>query len=546
MIDFSTFYAHAHERDGALGPDPYPWQAELAERLASGSPPKAVVVPNGGGKTATIDALVWALACQAAREPRDRTIGVRIVWAIDRRILVDEVHEHATRLASRLEAAAEAPADPLHDVAVALCSLTGDGSPPLVATRWRGGVVATFSARHPFQSEVITSTVAQVGSRLLFRGYGVGCRSLALRAALTGVDTTICLDEAHLAESFRRTVVAVVAEREREPFRLPTLSLITLTATPGGELDGADVVAISDADRPLLGMRLTGTKIARLVEPTQRSDADQRIALLEAISQHLEESAMSIACVVNSVGMAVDVHRALGARRFEARDLERVILVGPQRPVDRARMLAAHRDTLFGGASPQRPLILVATQTFEVGLDVDVEALVTQSASASALIHRLGRLNRAGKRSGSATIVRDQDAWLYAEEEPAAWDWLRSMEGEDVSVTALASAPGRPASIERAPPDLTRDVIDRLVQTEPRPAMMDDPDIDVFLRGVGAAVSADVTVAWRCDLREEEDDDDAVEYRRWLLRLVPPRHEEMVTLSVGQVRALLVALKAPR
>jgi CRISPR-associated endonuclease/helicase Cas3 len=544
MIDFATFFAAAHARHGADGPAPYPWQAALAHRLATATPPKAIVVPTGCGKTATIDALTWALAMQAGRSPLLRTVGVRTVWAIDRRILVDEVHEHVCSLADRLRAAATEPADMLHEIALALQSLTGDGSPPLVATRWRGGADIDRTARHPFQPEVITSTVAQVGSRLLFRGYGVGARSLSVQAALTAVDTTICLDEAHLAEPFRATVDAIRAERERERLTLPVLSMITLTATPNASLPPSEIVTIADADRPALGTRLTGDKTARLVELSSSREADVRSALLDAVDSHLAGGAGCVACVVNSVKTAVELFRAAEARFPRA---ERAILIGPQRPADRARLLAAHRAVLFERAKPDTPLVLVATQTFEVGLDADVEALVTQSASTSALVQRLGRLNRSGTRKGAAIVVRDTESWLYADEENAAWEWLRSCERPDgtidVSVDGLARAARRPLPVPAAvPPALTSDVLDRLVQTAPRPATMDDPDVDVFLRGVNAEPAADVLVAWRCDLRDAGDRS----YREALLRLAAPQPEECVTLSIGRARALLAALTADR
>ncbi len=539
MIAFADFFSAAHAADDEPGPPPYPWQQALAHRLATASPPQAVVVPTGGGKTGTVDAFVWALASQASRSPLLRSVGVRTVWAIDRRILVDEVHEHVSQLAARLEAAVTAADDRLHGVARALQSLTDDGSPPLVATRWRGGGIAVDQrALHPFQPEVITSTVAQVGSRLLFRGYGVGRRSLSVQAALCGVDTNICLDEAHLAEPFRQTVEAVVATRARETVALPPLNLVTLTATPGARLQPSQVVSITDADRRLLGRRLTGVKRARLVEPA--SDRERRGALATAIEEHLDAGAMTVACVVNSVKAAVGLHAVMAKARPEA---EHMLLVGPQRPYDRAAALARHHDVLFARARPGKALVLCATQTFEVGLDADVEALVTESASTSALVQRLGRLNRAGERDGAATIVRAESEGLYAREEPEAWTWLRRLEQSDgaidVSVDALL-AEGRPDPLVPPPaPMLTADVLDRLVQTEPRPATLDDPDVDVFLRGAQAEPAADVLVLWRSDLRGEEDG----EYREALLRLAPPQRQELVTLSIGRARALLAALR---
>jgi CRISPR-associated endonuclease/helicase Cas3 len=549
MISFAEFFAAAHADvgSGAPGLAPYPWQAALAHRLATAAPPKAIDVPTGAGKTATIDALVWALAFQAERATVLRTVGVRTVWAIDRRILVDEVHAHATALADRLARAVDDAEHGLHTVARALQTLTGnDGSPPLVATRWRGGIPIGSPAQHPLQPEIITSTVAQVGSRLLFRGYGVGSRSLPVQAALAAVDTTVCIDEAHLAEPFRQTVERIVEQRREERLALPPLHLITLTATPSADLDPVDVVQLGDADRQPLGRRLTGEKTARLTEPVTEKAADRRDALLSAIESHLASGAGSVACVVNSVRTAVDVHHALERR---CPDAERAILIGPQRPADRAQLLGRHRAVLFGRETGRRPLVLVATQTFEVGLDADVEALVTESASAAALVQRLGRLNRAGTRTGAATIVRDATAALYADAEPAAWAWLQSLAGPDgtidVSVDALRVARDRPLPATAVgPPALTVDVLDRLVQTGPRPSMMDDPDIDVFLRGAATEASDDVMIAWRADLREGDTEAEGQAYREALLRLAPPQPEELVTVSVARAYALLAALRA--
>lgn len=543
MIGFRDFVAATHREDGSLaGRIPYPWQEALAARLANGEPPRAIAVPTGGGKTATVDALLWALAVQAERPAPDRTVGVRTVWAIDRRILVDEVYEHAMQLARRLASALDDEEDVLHYMARRLRSIAGPGAEPLEVTRWRGGLPReTTRAKSPLQPEVVTSTVAQIGSRLLFRGYGVGERSLALEAGLAAVDTTICLDEAHLAEPFRQTVEAIRATRDQEATGLPGMRMITLTATPSISIAETDVQTIGEADRDALGARLVGEKIVRLTEPASERRKDRTAALLEAVESHLDAGAQRLACVVNSVGTAIDVHDAV-ARRRPATD--RLLLVGPQRPVDRERVLEEHRDRLFGRAKGNAPLVCVATQTFEVGLDADVDALVTQSASATAIVQRLGRLNRAGLDQGRATIVRDTQAPLYTDDEADAWAWLRSLERTDgtidMSVSTLQADRSRPApGRSTLAPELTAEVVDLLVQTAPRPGRMADPDVEVFLRGATEDPSSDVTVCWRCDLRIDRTDPKARTYREALLRLMPPAHDEMVTLSIAKMHALL-------
>jgi len=546
LIDFATFYGALNSAPGEVGREPYPWQVALAMRLAHGVAPAAVTVPTGGGKTATIDALLYALCAQADRRPHQRTIGVRTVWAIDRRILVDEVYERAQKMVARLELARADSDDVLHDTAARLASLTGGQGPPLVTARWRGQVRIEPRAHHPLQPQLVTSTAGQIGSRLLFRGYGVGERSLALEAALAGVDCTICLDEAHLVRPLRQTIEAVQALRveQEPPDTFGPLTLITLTATPPESLPPGAVLTVGTADERVLSQRLDADKTAVLVVPPGDGYREQTTSLLDAAAQHLGQGASRVACVVNTVGQAIELAGAAAVRFGE--DVDRVLLIGPQRPFDRADILRRHRGAIFERDAPPRPLVVIATQTIEVGLDADFDALVTQSASATAIAQRFGRLNRAGLDNGRATIVRHRGSPLYERDEEACWAWLERKRGPagivDMSPRGIAADGGPPRDAESPfTPALTPATVELLRQTAPRPAPMADPPIDCFLAGIDSAPADDVLVCWRRDLRLDLPDEDGRAYRQALLTLAPPQPEELVPLSLRRFHALLAA-----
>src|SRR5690606_31276049 len=114
------------------------------------------------------------------------------------------------------------------------------------------------------QSVILTSTVDQVGSRLLFRGYGVSDRMRSVHAGLLGSDTLLLLDEVHLARPFEETLSAVTQwySKSEAPALARPLRFVRMSATVAQAVDEPFGLTEADRQNPFLQARLVGTKSA--------------------------------------------------------------------------------------------------------------------------------------------------------------------------------------------------------------------------------------------------------------------------------------------
>lgn len=582
--DFAAFFAEIH------GATPFPWQSRLAAEVANtGRWPEVLDLPTGSGKTAAIDVAVFNLALQADRGP-DRRAPVRVAFVVDRRLVVDDAFVRAQKLAQTLATATGDGAAARVAARLRLLSASDPGSgerPPLVVRRLRGGIPREDDwARTPSQPTVLCSTVDQVGSRLMFRGYGLSDRMKPIHAGLIGSDCLILLDEAHLAEPFRQTLDWVRHYRGAA-WRDVTFGdggpwgMATLTATPA---DGAASFSLGADDRadPVLAARLGASKPARLVGPAKAQatksgpaegeeetdaeastrdmgDADllRRVdAIVAEVHRVLAElrgrgmTAPAIGVVVNRVARARAVHQRLVAA-LGPEGIAPVLLIGPARPVDRDALAGAELAPIRTGANrPTAPLILVATQCVEAGVDIDLDGLVTELAPLDALRQRFGRLNRAGRPflpfatilAAKSDLSPRADDPVYGKTLRAAWDLLTTMAvgapdlvvdfGIDAFEAAIAAVPIPPDAISRKDdaPVLMPAHLDLFAQTSPIPSP--DPEIGFWLHGPNRQ-PASVSVIWRADI------DPAIGDVRPLLLLVPPRSGEAIELPVWAVRRWL-------
>ncbi len=545
----------------------------LAERAAAGRWPDAIDLPTASGKTACLDIAVYGLAAQAS-DPNRRNAR-RIWFVVDRRIVVDEAFERAEKLAKALGN----PTTPaIRAVAERLLDLRGlpRRERPLAVGRLRGGVLRDDRwARIPSQAGIITSTVDQLGSCLLFRGYGHSALAAPIFAGLAGNDSLIFLDEAHCAVPFLQTLRAV------QMFRTPKWSEVAnhtpfhvtvLSATPPGE-DGeekADVFPASDEERAkalnheVLQARLTASKRAVLEKAKDEEKLTSKLA--EAAESLARSGTLRVGVIVNRVAHAAHIAETLRSKAREkipngespAFDVE--LLTGRIRSVERDALVGEKLHPLLHSSptqNPIRPLILVSTQCLEVGADFSFDALVTECASLDALRQRFGRLARLGKPEISHAFILVAESALkesdpiYGDALRATWEFLwendkatietdekgketRSVNFGFEALRALLPPPEKLHELLAPSPDapiLLPAHLDFLCQTSPLPHP--NPDIGIFLHGKGRS-AAEVYVAFRCDLDPERPQDWAE-----IVSLCRPVASEMFSVPLHRFREWL-------
>ena len=547
--DFAAYFEAVHDDL------PFPWQQRLVEQLACDNQwPEVLDLPTGAGKTAALDAAVFHLALQVDEPQR---AALRIVLVVDRRLVVDDAHRRARRVAAALRDPARV-AEPgrvvVKEMARRLQRLAGEGEDPLVAVRLRGGAPLEHDwARTPTQPTILCSTVDQVGSRLLFRGYGVSDRMRPVHAGLLGEDSLILLDEAHLSEPFQHTLQAV-----RELGKA-TVTTVVLTATPGRNYERPFGLAPEDRKHPVLRARIAAAKPARLMKPVGSPDP---AGLFTRAARELAERLRRGGVAAPAVGVVVnrvDLARAIFSRLRETEDapFECVLLIGRSRDVARRQVegkLAPFR-TGAEGRDRARALMVVATQCLEVGVDLDLDGLVTQAASLDALRQRFGRLNRAGRPIPAAAAIlvtteslgKKADDPVYGSRIRETWDALTGIATNDrldFGVTALdrrLHKAGIDVTTLGAPrartPVVMPAYLDLWSHTAPAPNA--DPEVGLFLHGI-ERTPAEVSLVWRSDISAGDlADEDAADKLKRILELVRPRSAEMLAVPIWAARGWL-------
>ncbi|OFR27461.1 type I-U CRISPR-associated helicase/endonuclease Cas3 [Rothia sp. HMSC066G02] len=489
---------------------PFSWQEEVLDHICEhGVWPERINAPTGSGKSSVVDIHLFANALAAVgaapRVPR------RLCVTVGRRALVDSQADRAREILKCMEdALADGSGEPdiLRRVAKALQSFQTrndeKGSKPFETGHIRGELsnrnlpVTDISA-----CAIIAATPDMYGSRALFRGYGSTKAARPRETALLAMDTVMVLDEAHMNRQLLHTTQRIAELQKREVnLGVPTLQVVETTATPStGDSEsttlGVDIEALDSPNDKELHRRVYSHK-ELVLRPIDKWDgkpgnAATVKAAVDAIKDFLahrevgkgSEVAHTVGCIVNHVRTAISIKEEL------AKDLaedEVQLLVGRMRPYDLKKL---HPD-LFTTEGDKSVKVVVATQTLEVGIDVDFADLVTELAPASSLAQRFGRVNRLGHRDDSKVVVIEpasgdsvkKDAPPYrAVDLSNAYAWLEALNGAEnpsVNPAAMVKNPPVQSSPERLLyqrpewPDLLE-----FSRTDENP--YDEPDLDLWL-----------------------------------------------------------------
>lgn len=494
---------------------PFSWQEEVLDHICEhGVWPERINAPTGSGKSSVVDIHLFANALAAVgaapRVPR------RLCVTVGRRALVDSQADRAREILRRMnEVLADESGEPdiLRRVAEALQSFQTRNDDQRIAPFEVGHIRGELSNRNLPVTDIsacaiIAATPDMYGSRALFRGYGSTKAARPRETALLTMDTVMVLDEAHMNRQLLHTTQRIAELQKREVnLGVPTLQVVETTATPSTEDSesntlGVDIEALDSPNDKELHRRVYSQKelVLRPIDKWDGKPGNPATvnAAVDAIMERLahreasegSEEAHTVGCIVNHVRTAIAIKEKLTKDKVLGKE-EVQLLVGRKRPYDLENLQEDHPN-LFSTRGDESVKVVVATQTLEVGIDVDFADLVTELAPASSLAQRFGRVNRLGRRKDSKVVVIEpasgdlvkKDAPPYrAVDLSNAYAWLEALNGAEnpsVNPAAMVKNPPVQSSPERLlyqRPEWS-DLLE-FSRTDENP--YDEPDLDLWL-----------------------------------------------------------------
>src|SRR5205085_8727552 len=510
------------------GNKPFAWQRELFARLTRGAFPSECDIPTGLGKTSIIVIWLLALADDLMQQDGQRTIPRRLVYVVDRRVIVDQATSEADGIVRKLKELAKTD-EKLKEVYDALKQAALSQNDVVVALSTLRGEYADNRewCLDPSRPAIIVGTIDMIGSRLLFSAYGgVGESYKALQAGLLGQDSLIAVDEAHLSPAFMQTLRALHQTVRRKKLIKP-FEVISLSATPAGEEEEGlerftlEKDAPEDLTNKVAEPRLNAEKKiawnsfsvpedllkSKKAKELLRDEQAKEMAKAAAHYKDLPVSVLIFGATVNLV-KEIKKHLIENEKIDEAQIL---LMIGGMRGFERDGLV---ENPVFKKFSPhrnreeqERAVFLVATSCAEVGVNLDADFAVCDPASADSFIQRLGRVNRFGKTLSVVTVVHDESLAHESEQTKATLETLKHFgtgEGLNASPLALRAIefPENCYPPEPVCPPLDSARLDDWSMTSLKQNEFRRPLVSYWLRGVTENTVPETSLCWRADFKE--------------------------------------------
>ncbi|MGE0008579.1 MAG: type I-U CRISPR-associated helicase/endonuclease Cas3 [Parvibaculaceae bacterium] len=547
------------------GHDPMAWQRRLFDRLREGHLPEAVDLPTGLGKTAIM--AIWLLA-RAYAAP-DVTLPRRLIYVVDRRVVVDQATAEADKIAHALRPRQDSPL--INDLRQRL-GLREDQELPVCTLR--GGLADDREWTYdPAAPAIVVCTVDMGGSRLLFSGYRLSRWSRSMQAGLMGADSLIVLDEAHIAPAFDaaarrvRDLCAETSDAAVPPMRFLPLSA-TLVVTGAKDVFGLEA---EDDDDPLVLQRTGRSQPTKLVAFEALPSA--KGALVDALAGRAatfdgKAQAVVVFCDrrTDAQAVAFKLRKQLAiARGAKEKELENhvALVTGARRGYERDKLVGEPTYRAFTYRNGERDLprdertrFLVCTAAGEVGADLDADAAVMDLVPLERMVQRLGRVNRRGEQAEPApvTVYYDPAALKVSASEKneekkaeaariaatkAVLEKLpRSAEDFDASPLHIGPVARDAREAASTPPPKIVPIERELVEAWALTSLKEHPgrpEVERFLHGI-VEDEPQTTVAWRADVEHLAAlPDRSVEDALAAARLMPAEVLEAPTREVVEV-----------
>ncbi len=187
---------------------------------------------------------------------------MRLVYVVDRRVIVDQSTDEAEKLLDKLTQAVSDTSNPLHSLAKTFRETSMKGNESLIALSTLRGQKADNREWYldPSRPAIIIGTVDMIGSRLLFSGYGkVGINHRSLQAGLLGQDTLVVIDEAHLSPVFVSTLLDIKRVIHQTPLLRP-FHVMSLAATLSKQEKPLEIDEQKECENEKARLRLSAKK----------------------------------------------------------------------------------------------------------------------------------------------------------------------------------------------------------------------------------------------------------------------------------------------